>query len=362
MTMASKLNLGIKEIFDRTKKAGAKMEDVASSLKDNLETEVISIQKSRMPFFSKFRIKSSEFLKNHKADAKYLLLIIPVVATFLLVKAVQYRQSLNSRAGIHQASVAFQLQNWTLPPENPFEVWVNSDSPVSFANVSISFDPTLVNLTHEIALSGRLTRIIKVTTMAEANSTGVISIILGLDPNMVNSPPVGAFQVANLTFNTKTLNPNIATVVSFDTSRMQLVATDQSTFQLTGTNLNLMLNPTATPTPFPVTPPQTPPGTATPSPSDTTPPLVNITSPANGSVVPTKGSLSVRTTASDASGIATIIIAIDGKTSKTCAGTTSCQTNIAVNKLSSGSHTITATAIDNSAKKNTSSTSIQVTK
>ena len=360
--MVSKLNLRIKEIFDRAKKTGASVEEAASSLKDDLETEVISIQKSKMPFLSKFRVRSSEFLKNHKADVKYLLLIIPVVATFLLVKAVQYRQSLNSRAGIHQASVAFQLQNWNLPPENPFEVWVNSDSPVSFANVSISFDPALVKLTHEIALSGRLTRIVKVTTMAEANSTGVVSIVIGLDPAMVNSPPVGAFQVATLTFDTKTLNPNIATVVSFDTSKMQLVATDQSMFQLAGTNLNLMLNPTATPTPFPVTPPQTPPGTATPSPGDTIPPLVNITAPVNGSVIPTKGSLSVRATASDASGIATIIISIDGKTSKTCSGTTSCQTNVAVNKLSSGSHTITAIAIDNSAKKNTSSISIQITK
>ncbi len=309
--MASKLNLGIKEVFDQAKKAGVGIGEASSSLKDDIETKVVSIQKSKMPFFSKFRVKSSEFLKNHKADVKYLLLIIPIIATLLLVKAVQYRQSLNSRAGIHQASVSFQLQNWNLPPENPFEVWVNSDSPVSFANVSISFDPSLVKLTHEIALSGRLTRIIKVTTMAEANSTGVVSIILGLDPSMVASPPVGAFQVASLTFDTKTLNPNITTSVNFNANQMQITASDQSVFQLTTTGLNLMLNQVATPTPLPITPPQTPPPA-----NDTIAPVITVSSPQNGSVVPSKGSLSIKVNASDASGIASIIIAVDGKTSK----------------------------------------------
>jgi hypothetical protein len=369
--MASKLNLGIKNVYDLAKKTGRNVENTASSLKDDLETKVISIQKSKMPFLSRFRIKSSEFLKNHKADVKYLLLIIPIIAIFLLVKAVQYRQSLNSRAGIHQASVAFQLQNWNLPPENPFEVWINSDSPVSFANISISFNPALVKLTHEIALSGRLAKIIKVTTMSEANSTGVVSIVVGLDPTMVNSPPVGAFQVATLIFNANTQNPNITAMVNFNSSQMQIVASDQSAFQLTIANLNLVLNPTATPSPSPIptlsptpipTPTRTPSTTPTPTQNDIIPPLVNITAPVDGLVVPTKGSLSIRTTASDASGIATIIISLDGKTSKTCTGATSCQTNLAVNKLSAGSHTITATATDKSINKNTSSKTIYITK
>lgn len=269
--------MGIKEVFDQTKKTGAGVEEAATSLKDDLKTKVISVQKSKLPFFSKFRVKSSEFLKNHKADIKYLLLIIPVVAAFLLVRVIRYTQSLNSRAGIHQASVAFQLQNWTLPPENPFEVWVNSDSPVSFASINISFNPSLVKLTHEISLSGRLTRIIKVTTMAEANSTGVVSIVMGLDPSMVSSPPVGAFQVASLTFNTNTLNPNIATSVNFNTNQMQILGSDQLAFQLTTTSLNLVLNPTPTLSPSPSSTPRL---TTTPSPPTPKPTATPTSAPA----------------------------------------------------------------------------------
>ena len=173
--MANKLNLGIKEMYERTKKAGTKVEDAASSLKYDLKEKVVSVQKSKMPFLSKIKTRSSEFFKNHKADVKYLLLAIPIIAIFLLAREAQNRQSLKSRATLHQASIAFQLQNWTLPPEGNFEVWVNSDSPVAFVNANISFNPSLVRLTHEISTAGGLTRIVKVTPMAEANSTGIIS-------------------------------------------------------------------------------------------------------------------------------------------------------------------------------------------
>lgn len=238
--MVNKLNLRMKEIYDRIRKAGAKVEEVASSL-----------EKSKTPTFFKYRIRLFGFLKNLKVGIKYLLLIIPVIAIFLLTREVQYRQSLKTGAGLHQASVAFHLQNWTLPPENVFDVWINSDSPVAFANIYISFDPKVVKLTHEITTTGGLTRIIKVTSMANANSTGTASIVLGLDPSLASTPPNGAFQVASLTFDANTTNQNVATVISFDSAQMQLVATDQSTFQLTTANLNLVINPVATPSPTP---------------------------------------------------------------------------------------------------------------
>lgn len=349
--MVSKLNLRIKEMYGQTKKVGSEVEKAASSIKEDLDEKVISVQKSKMPFVSKSKTRINEFIKNHKTDLKYLLLIIPIVASFIIAREIQRRQDFHSRAGVHTASVSFQLENWTLPPESSFDVWVNADSPVSFVNATISFDPNSVNLTHEVTTTGILTRIVKVTPMAEANSTGSVSVVLALDPSMASNPPTGTFQVASLTFNANTPNPNVSTVISFDTSLTQLVANDQSVFQLTSTNLNLVLNPTATPTPTP-----------TSTPNDTTPPEVTINSPADGSAVPDKGSFAIKTTASDASGISKIIIAIDGTASKTCSNSTSCQVNVAVAKLSAGSHTITSTATDKSPNANTATSTIQVTK
>ena len=93
--------------------------------------------------------KFFNFVKTPKAYAKYFLLIIPVVAVIILVLEIQHRQSLNSSASAHQATVAFQVQNGTLPPENSFGVWITSSNPVSFANINITFDPKLVKLTKE---------------------------------------------------------------------------------------------------------------------------------------------------------------------------------------------------------------------
>jgi Bacterial Ig domain len=368
--MVSKLNLEIKEMYDRTKKAGAKVEDAASSLTKDLKSNVISIQKGKTPFFSKITKRFSEFLKNHKIDIKYLLLVIPIIAIFLIVREAQHLQDIRSKADVHNASVAFQLQNWTLPPAGNFDVWINADSPVAFVNIKISFDPSLVNMTNEITTTG-LNTVIQKTSMAEANSTGNVSIVLGLDPSQLNNPPTGTFQVASMTFNANTANPDITTAISFNAGQMQLVAIDQSVFALTTTNLNLVLNPTATPTPSatPVpTPTQTPmpsptpTATPTPTPGDFTPPAVSITSPANGYHIPSKGSFAVRSTASDASGISRIVISLDGVAQKTCSNTTSCQVNISAKSISAGSHTIAATATDKSANHNTATSTISVTK
>jgi len=98
-------------------------------------------------------------------------------------------------------------------------------------------------------------------------------------------------------------------------------------------------------------------------PPDTTPPVVTMTSPANGSTLPKKGTVKLAANASDASGIAQIELLIDGSSKKVCSNATSCSATVSVNDLASGSHTITATATDKGGPTpNTASTSITVTK
>lgn len=122
-------------------------------------------------------------------------------------------------------------------------------------------------------------------------------------------------------------------------------------------------NPTDTPTPTP-TPTATPSPTPSPTstPTDTTPPNVIISSPTNGLTLPSKGIVKVAAVASDASGIKSIQILIDSLSVTTCTLATSCNYNWNVNKVSSGIHTITAKATDNSPNLNANSTSISVIK
>jgi thermitase len=111
--------------------------------------------------------------------------------------------------------------------------------------------------------------------------------------------------------------------------------------------------PTLTPAPT-----QTP--ALVPAASDTTPPTVSINSPANNDTLPAKGSMKIQVSAGDSSGISLIQILFDNSIVSSCSNSTSCQGNIAVNKISRGTHTIEARATDSSSNQNTASSSIVV--
>jgi len=170
---------------------------------DNM-TEVggfpISLNKSAETKLAHYKKGVQDFFRKNRPKLRYLLFIIPVVATFLIVAEVQRRQSLNSRAGLHSVSLSFPVTSWNLPPANNFGVWLTSDSPVAFADVKITFDKSLIKLTREASPSGSLARVVQVTSMAEANSTGQMRVVVGLDPSQRTSPPSGAFQIADLSF------------------------------------------------------------------------------------------------------------------------------------------------------------------
>ncbi|HEY9586097.1 MAG TPA: Ig-like domain-containing protein [Candidatus Paceibacterota bacterium] len=96
---------------------------------------------------------------------------------------------------------------------------------------------------------------------------------------------------------------------------------------------------------------------------DTTPPVVAITNPTNGFILPSKGFVNVNATASDVSGIKHIDIYIDNKIVATCAMITSCSYQWTMSyKISSGKHAIKATAYDNSPAGNSASKTITVRK
>jgi len=95
--------------------------------------------------------------------------------------------------------------------------------------------------------------------------------------------------------------------------------------------------------------------------NDTTPPVVTITSPADGSVLP-KSKITISASASDLSGIASIAIAIDGGVIKTCLNVASCSYSWSAGKVVSGSHIITVSAADKAPTANTAIASVTVTK
>jgi hypothetical protein len=186
-----------------------------------------------------------------KWRARYLLFIIPLVAIFLIVRALKTEKTLNTGAANYTAIVSFQPVSLSLPSANSVGIWVNSASAVGFVSLEFDFDPTKVKLAKDITLtSTTLTTNIKVSLASEANTTGKVYITLGLDTDKIASAPTGMFQVASVTFDKVATGSNVATNVTFNTAGMQIVAMDQSIFTLTATPLALTINP-VTPTPTP---------------------------------------------------------------------------------------------------------------
>jgi hypothetical protein len=328
-----------------------------SSVASNGQQTVI-IPSKPLPWYQKI----VHALQLKKDVWTYVGIVVFLVIGFAITRATLHPQGLPTRAGTDTVKISIKPASTVMPPNTTFQLWETADNPVAFTTVKIVFDPKLVKMIGEISTSpSPLTRVVKQTAMSEANTTGIINLSLALDPTNRATPPTGTFKLATIPMAVNTTTQNLSATLHLDAAAMQVVNPDLNIFTITTVDSTLTLNPvpTATPTPTPTVRPLP---TTTPPTNDTVNPTVTITTPANGSTIPAKRDLTVNVMASDASGIAAIRIAIDGKTNKTCSGATSCQFNIAVNRLTGGSHTITATATDRSTNKNTASTTIQVTK
>jgi len=96
------------------------------------------------------------------------------------------------------------------------------------------------------------------------------------------------------------------------------------------------------------------------APQDTTPPTVSIVSPADGQIVPSRGKLLISVTSTDNVKVTEIDILMDNKLIISCFNVNECFNNFALNKLKTGSHTITARVFD--AQNNMGEASITVKK
>jgi hypothetical protein len=71
---------------------------------------------------------------------------------------------------------------------------------------------------------------------------------------------------------------------------------------------------------------------------------VAIHSPGNGTTIKRNGSVNIAVSASDARGVASIAVIVDGNTLQTCTNTTTCSATWHGKKIEEGTHSISATA------------------
>lgn len=84
------------------------------------------------------------------------------------------------------------------------------------------------------------------------------------------------------------------------------------------------------------------------APTDTTPPQVAFVDPRDGLTLNANTDLTIRVTASDDVHVSKVEIFIDDRLLKTCLSMTGCQTEVLVDGLSTGEHTLKSVVKDSS--------------
>lgn len=184
-----------------------------------------------------------------------------------------------TRAATHTVNISLRPGEMTITGPRDVQMWVVPDFGVAFIRVELQFNPALLKLAKNITpASGDLfTNVIEVTPAAEANATGSITYVVGLDPAKRDTPPDTAFQLFAATFTPVVTMENMTTTIEVPQSAIQVVGIDATAFAVTSNGTALTLHPV--------------PATATSSPRPTstqTPVPVVIRTPTPGvSVVPT---------------------------------------------------------------------------
>ncbi|MBI1863646.1 hypothetical protein HYS03_00305 [Candidatus Woesebacteria bacterium] len=147
--------------------------------------------------FSKFFELKKELKRGSRFQKALVLIVVLVALPFTLYEVFQSAKYL-SKALINPVSLSFLPSSVSLPPDGTLRLMMDAKTyKIGFVKVEIDFDNSKVNLASEVIPTTTLKKVISLTSLANANATGKIVAILGIDPNDVANAPTGAFELAN---------------------------------------------------------------------------------------------------------------------------------------------------------------------
>lgn len=196
------------------------------------------------------------------------------LAYYLANVSLKNDQQVKIEAAAGVAEVSVEPNSSLITTNTLLKLWVTTDKPVGFVAVELSFDKTLMGLSKEITLnSTALNEVIAVSTMTEANASGVIRAVVAVKPQTAASAPGGKFNLLTLSFSSKTTLPNQQSAVTFVGNGTQLVDMTATPFTQTLKPATVLFNTTIASTVTVVSPTPTP--TAIPVPTVTVVPVIS---------------------------------------------------------------------------------------
>lgn len=251
-----------------------------------------------------FKAKFRSYLPKGSGVRLILLLVIllGLPAAILIVRStIKYIP----KAQVATVSLTANPASATLPPNATIRLNLNAGAErIGFVKVVLTFNQAHINLAGEITTSTRLRQNrepaadpwITKTSMANANSSGRIVLVLALDELDRTNAPTGTFEIANFPIRAVATQQNLSTQLNFTVAESQIVNTNTDALNITASGSTFNLNPavTATPTSTPTgTPTNTP--TFTPTPTNTPTPTRTPTPTATRTPTPTATATSTPT-------------------------------------------------------------------
>lgn len=113
----------------------------------------------------------------------FLLVGFFLLINILVAREIQNPQIFKLKANQNKITISVQPANTILDGDTPYQLWMTADQPVAFMNIALSFDPNIIRLTENIKLANAsLLKLVKATTLDEANKTGKIILTTGFEP------------------------------------------------------------------------------------------------------------------------------------------------------------------------------------
>jgi len=212
-----------------------------------------------------YRLRRSLRRKNALRLVMTLVIVAGLPVAVLVSRNIV---SFRSKAAVEPVQLYFSPATQTLPPASTFTVMADTKTnQIGFVRVKVLFDPTKVILNQEVSPSTLFKTVVEQTTMAEANTTGSITLVEALATSDTANPPTGILQLASLSFIPASSESN-QTDVTIDTLDVQVVDMQSNILPTTVSNTTLTLNPVSLS-----------PTSSAPSPiaTATTAPLVSLT-------------------------------------------------------------------------------------
>jgi hypothetical protein len=202
--------------------------------KSSVRPKQSNMNKTDSPLIVKRKFSLREIRSFLNQRLVYIILVISILAIAMFTTHPEWFQKYNTKAATNTAQITLQPAQVNAIPTTTVQLWTTTSASTGFVNVEIDFNPSRIRLTNDATLtSTTLTRLVRRTSFAEANTTGKLFLTLGLDPSKRSNPPQGTMQLGTLNFTAVTPAVIALTPVTVSQTTSSVVGMDAALMSVT---------------------------------------------------------------------------------------------------------------------------------